>query len=128
MSSQRRRSLRGAPSRWPSTSSIAYVAREHHEHIDREKVTDLVRRKFNIEGRSRRYRAVGIRRPADLVRAFADTGKLRNLREDWEQLVGSELLFLPGELAEDADATLMKVENVERQAIEFWQPTLDLLR
>jgi hypothetical protein len=87
-----------------------------------------VRRKFNIEGRSRRYRAVGIRRPADLVRAFADTGKLRNLREDWEQLVGSELLFLPGELAEDADATLMKVENVERQAIEFWQPTLDLLR
>jgi hypothetical protein len=38
------------------------------------------------------------------------------------------LLFLPGEVAEDSEATLMKVENVERQAIEFWQPTLDLLR
>lgn len=107
---------------------LAYVAREHHEHVDCEKVADLVRRKFDVEGRSRRYAAVGIRRTADLARAFADSGKLRSLREDWEQLVGSELLFLPGELAEDAGATLTKVENVERQAIEFWQPTLDLLR
>jgi hypothetical protein len=106
---------------------LAYVAREHDEHVDRENVADLVRRKFNVEGRSRRYTAVGIRRPADLASAFADSGKLRGLREDWERLVGSELLFLPSELAEDADATLMKVENVERQAIEFWQPTLDLL-
>jgi hypothetical protein len=32
------------------------------------------------------------------------------------------------EQAEGSDATLMKVENVERQAVEFWRSTLDLLR
>ena len=58
---------------------------------------------------------------------FTKPGKLRDLRNDWERFSTTELLFLPGEQAEDADATLMKVENVERQAIEFWQPTLDLL-
>jgi predicted nucleotidyltransferase component of viral defense system len=106
---------------------LAYVAREHHEHIDRDKVADLVRRKFNVEGRSRRYAAVGIRRPADLVRTFADTDKLRSLREDWEQLVGSELLFLPSERAKPPAQTLTNSQNVERICLEFWQPTLDLL-
>jgi hypothetical protein len=106
---------------------LAYVAREHHEHVDREKVADLVRRKFKVEGRSRRYTAVGIRRPADLVRAFADTAKLRNLREDWEQLIGSELLFLPNEHATPPAETLTSPQNVERICLEFWQPTLDLL-
>ena len=34
----------------------------------------------------------------------------------------------PGERAEPEGATLLRVENVERQAIEFWQPTLESLR
>lgn len=34
-------------------------------------------------------------------------------------------MALPGELGEGADVTLMQVDNVERLAIEFWQPTLD---
>jgi hypothetical protein len=93
----------------------------------REKVADLVRRKFNVEGRSQRYATVGIRRPADLVRTFADAGKLRSLREDWEQLVGSELLFLPSERAKPPTQTLTNSQNVERICLEFWQPTLDLL-
>jgi hypothetical protein len=106
---------------------LAYLAREHHEHISHEQVAKLVRRKFEMEKSARRYRDASIRSPADLVAAFTKPGKLRDLRNDWERFSSTELLFLPDELAEDVDATLMKVENVERQAIEFWQPTLDLL-
>ena len=86
-----------------------------------------MRRKFKAEGRSRRYAAVGIRRPADLVRAFADADKLRSLREDWEGLIGSELLFLPSERATPPAVNLTSPQNVERICLEFWQPTLDLL-
>jgi predicted nucleotidyltransferase component of viral defense system len=107
---------------------LAYLAREHHEHISHEQVAKLVRQKFEIEKGARRYRDAGIRSPADLVAAFIKPNKLKDLRNDWERFSTTELLFLPGELAEDSDATLMKVENVERQAIEFWQSTLDLLR
>lgn len=60
--------------------------------------------------------------------AFTKEDKLRALRGDWERFSTTELLFLPGELAVGADVTLTNVTNVERQAIEFWQPTLDLLR
>lgn len=107
---------------------LAYLAREHHEHISHEQVAKLVSQKFEMEKGARRYRDAGIRSPADLVAAFTKPGKLRDLRNDWERFSSTELLFLPGELAEDSDATLMKVENVERQAIEFWQSTLDRLR
>ena len=107
---------------------LAYLAREHHEHISHEQVAKLVSQKFEKEKRARRYRDAGIRSPADLVAAFTKENKLKDLRNDWERFSSTELLFLSGELAEDADATLMKVENVERQAIGFWQPTLNLLR
>jgi hypothetical protein len=106
---------------------LAYLAREHHEHIDREKVADLVRRKFKAEGRSRRYPALGIHRPGDLVRFFADPGKLRGLREDWERLIGAELLFLPSESDRPSEQTLTDPSNVERICLDFWRPTLDLL-
>jgi hypothetical protein len=86
-----------------------------------------VRRKFNVEGRSWRYAAVGVRRPADLVRVFADAAKLRSLREDWERLVGSELLFLPSERDKPRGETLTDAVNIERICLDFWQPTLDLL-
>ncbi len=64
----------------------------------------------------------------NLKAAFIKPDKLKDLRTDCERFSTTELLFLPSELAEDADATLMKIENVERQAIAFWQPTLNLLR
>jgi hypothetical protein len=107
---------------------LAYLAREHREHINHEQVAKLTRRKFEMEKGARRYRDAGIHSPADLVAAFTKENKLKDLRNDWERFSTTELLFLPGEQTEDVDATLMKVENVERQAIEFWQPTLDLLR
>ncbi len=106
---------------------LAYLAREHHEHIDRANVADLVRRKFKAEGRSRRYTAIGIRRPADLARSFADASKLRDLSESWERLVGTELLFLPSERAKPSAHTLTDHQNVQRICLEFWHPTLDLL-
>jgi Nucleotidyl transferase AbiEii toxin, Type IV TA system len=93
---------------------LAYLAREHHEQIDREKVANLVRRKFKAEGRSRRYPALGIRRPGDLG-------------EDWERIIGAELLFLPSESDKPPEQTLTDPSNVERICLDFWQPTLDLL-
>ncbi len=78
---------------------LAYLAREHHDHIDHAKVADLVRRKFKAEGRNRRYTAIGIRRPAHLVDSFAAPSKLSDLRENWERLIDTELLFLPSERA-----------------------------
>jgi len=91
---------------------LAYLAREHHEHIDRENVAKLVVQKFEKEKAARRYRDAGIGSPRDLRSAFVRDEKLKGLREDWERFATTELLFLPGELAEDASVTLMKVENV----------------
>lgn len=106
---------------------LAYLAREHHEHIQHQLVAELIKRKFEKEGNAPRYRNAGIRRPADLVAKFADSAKLNELRDDWERFTGTELLLLPQEQSAPADVTLLDVANVERQAIEFWQPTLDLL-
>jgi predicted nucleotidyltransferase component of viral defense system len=106
---------------------LAYLAREHHEYIQHEQVAGLIKRKFDKEGNAPRYRNAGIRRPADLVARFADSAKLKELREDWERFINTELLLLPREQSAPADVTLLDIANVERQAIEFWQPTLDLL-
>lgn len=107
---------------------LAYLAREHHDYIDHEKVAELVVRKFESEKGAHRYRDAGIRTVAQLVPAFGDQSKLKDLRDDWERFSTTELLLLPGELAASPESTLMKVENIERLASEFWQPTLDLLR
>jgi hypothetical protein len=106
---------------------LAYVAREHHEHIDQERVADLIIRKFSIEGEAPRYRNAGIHRPADLVAQFTDPAKLAELRTDWERFTETELLLLPQERSAAAEVTLLDVANVERQAVEFWQPTLERL-
>ncbi len=106
---------------------LAYLAREHAECIDHAEVARLVTRKFAGEKGAYRYREAGIRSTADLARAFTRNDKLRELRQDWQRFSTQELLFLPGERAEGDDVTLMRVENVERLAIGFWQSTLDLL-
>jgi hypothetical protein len=58
---------------------------------------------------------------------FTRAAKLKELRGDWARFSTTELLFLPGELAETPERTLTDVENVVRLNVEFWQPTLDLL-
>ncbi len=106
---------------------LAYLAREHQEHIDNERVAELITRKFDTEGQAPRYRNAGIHRPADLASQFADPAKLDELRADWERFTDTELLLLPQERSVAAEVTLLDVANVERQAIEFWQPTLERL-
>jgi predicted nucleotidyltransferase component of viral defense system len=106
---------------------LAYLAREHQEHIDHERVAELITRKFDTEGQAPRYRNAGIHRPADLASQFADPAKLDELRADWERFTDTELLLLPQERSVAAEVTLLDVANVERQAIEFWQPTLERL-
>jgi predicted nucleotidyltransferase component of viral defense system len=107
---------------------LAYLAREHQKAIKHAAVADLVKRKFNAEKGAWRYRNNAIRSTADLAALFAREDKLRALRADWARFVETELLLLPGELNAPADVTLVSVENVERLAIEFWEPTLALLR
>jgi hypothetical protein len=60
--------------------------------------------------------------------AFASDAKLRDLHKDWQRFSTTELLIPPGEQIEPPETSLLDVGNVERQAIEFWQPTLELLR
>lgn len=107
---------------------LAYLAREHSAAISHEKVADLVQQKFAMESGAYRYRQAGIRSVSDLRDAFTKPEKLAELRRDWDRFADTELLFLPGERAEADDVTLLKVENIERQAMEFWQQTLELLR
>lgn len=107
---------------------LAYLAREHHAYINHDNVASLVAQKFEQERKARRYRDARIRSTADLAAAFASEQKLRDLRSDWDRFSTTELLFLPSERDEGGDTTLMSVENVERQAIEFWGQTLELLR
>jgi predicted nucleotidyltransferase component of viral defense system len=107
---------------------LAYLAREHARHIDHEKVAGLVREKFSKEKGADRYRRLGIRTTADLVAGFAEPTKLAGMRRDWKRFSETELLLLPHELSQPADVTLSEVADVERQAVEFWEPTLELLR
>jgi predicted nucleotidyltransferase component of viral defense system len=107
---------------------LAYLARDHADDIDRNKVADLLARKFDQEKSARRYRDVGIRSLPDLRRVFALEQKLTDLHEEWERFATDELLLLPTELARDQMVALTSAENVERQALEFWIPLLDGLR
>lgn len=106
---------------------LAYIGREHAEHIDHDNVADLVARKFASEKQMGRYKGLGARSVADLPRHFADRRKLHSLREDWNRLIDAELLFLPSELGRSSEQTLTNPDNVERLCLEFWEPTLDLL-
>lgn len=107
---------------------LAYLARDHADHIDRGKVADLLARKFDQEKGARRYRDVGIRSLPDLRRAFDREQKLADLHAEWERFATDELLLLPAELARDPMIALTSAENVERQALEFWIPLLEELR
>jgi len=105
---------------------LAYVGREHQERVDHDHVAELVERKFRAEkaaGRHARLDTAGA-----LVESFHDERKLKELSRGWDELVGGELLFLPGELAKDTQETLTVADNVVRIASEFWQPTLDRLK
>lgn len=106
---------------------LAYIAREWNgdDHIEHERVADLITRKFATEGKQGRYRHLGVRRPADLVPRFADSGRLNKLLHGgWAELAGTELFFLPAEQAESGEMTLTDPANIERLAAEFWEPTL----
>jgi predicted nucleotidyltransferase component of viral defense system len=107
---------------------LACVARDHADYVDREKVADLVARKFAEEKDAPRYRNVGIRSLPDLKRAFTQEEKLADLRAEWPRFTDGELLLLPSELRRDEESALNRVENVERMAIDFWTPMLDRFR
>lgn len=108
---------------------LAYLGREHADYIDYDRVAELVRLKFAAEKGARRYREAGITRPGDLVRAFTDPVKLdRNLKRAWDTVLTEDLFFLPSEQAKSENETLLSAGNVERLALEFWQPTLEALK
>lgn len=104
---------------------LAYVARELGDEVGHDRVAELVKEKFAIEGSAGRYKRLGIRSPADLVAHFTDQERLqRLLHRDWGRLSNDEIFFLHAERAEPADRQLLDPSNVERLAMEFWEPTL----
>lgn len=104
---------------------LAYVARSRGEEVDHDRVAELIRDKFAIEGGSGRYRSLGINSTADLPARFSDPDRLRALlHQDWPRLSSDELYFLQAERNVPADRQLLDSANVERLATEFWAPTL----
>jgi predicted nucleotidyltransferase component of viral defense system len=109
---------------------LAYIAREWNgeDQISHELVADLVSRKFATEGKQGRYRSLRVSRPCDLVPRFADPYRLKKLLHDgWGDLAEGELFFLPGERAESGEMALTESANIERLAMDFWEPTLSRL-
>lgn len=109
---------------------LAYIAREWSGdgHISHERVAELITHKFAMEGTQGRYRTLRVSRPADLVPRFADPARLKKLLHDgWGELADGELFFLPAEQAESGGMTLTDSANIERLAVEFWEPTLSRL-
>lgn len=104
---------------------LAYVARSLGEKVDHDRVAELVKKKFALEGDSFRYRSVGVSSPEDLAGRFVDQERLRGLlHEDWGRLSSEEIYFLQAEEAQPPDQRLLDSANVERLALEFWGATL----
>jgi predicted nucleotidyltransferase component of viral defense system len=107
---------------------LAYVAREQADEVDHDRVAELVRAKFRLEGGAARYSKLGIHKPGQLVPRFGDRGRLQTLlHATWGRLSADEFFFLPAEHAQPAERQLLDSDNVERLALEFWEPTLSRL-
>jgi predicted nucleotidyltransferase component of viral defense system len=104
---------------------LAYVARELEGEVSHDRVASLVRDKFAIEGRADRYHRQRITKPSDLVPRFTDPERIGTLlHNDWSRLSQDEVFFLPAESTRPDDEVLLDSRNVERLALEFWEPTL----
>ena len=106
---------------------LAYVARDHAEHIDHTLVADLVKEKFSAERKGSRYVGARIYSTSDLAAAFGSAEKLKTLADDWERFTRDDLLTLPRERELPTELMLDKIDNVQRLALDFWRPTLELL-
>lgn len=104
---------------------LAYVARSRSKEVDHDRVAELVREKFAIEGASGRYRRLGVGSTSDLPARFRDPERLQALlHRDWPRLSQDEPYFVQAERNEAADQQLLDSMNVERLATDFWAPTL----
>jgi predicted nucleotidyltransferase component of viral defense system len=104
---------------------LAYVAREQGHEVDHDRVAELVRDKFKLEGGAARYGRLGINDPSQLVPRFNDRGRLQKLlHRDWGRLSTDQIFFLPAEQAQPTERQLLNPDNVQSLALTFWEPTL----
>lgn len=107
---------------------LAYVARALTQEVDHDRVADLVKEKFGVEGSTSRYHRLGIRSTRDLPSRFTEQGRIRELlHEDWGRLSADEIYFLQAERRQPPELQLLDPANIERLAMEFWEPTLSQL-
>lgn len=107
---------------------LAYVARSLEEKVDHQRVAELIKEKFALEGGANRYKLNGIRSTSDLPSRFVDSGRMQALlHEEWDRLSTDEIYFLEAEQRQPQGVGLLDSRNVERLAVEFWEPTLVLL-
>jgi predicted nucleotidyltransferase component of viral defense system len=104
---------------------LAYIAREQAVSIDHELVTRLIAEKFAHEGRRGRYRDLGITRVSQLAGRFTERERLDVVLHRQGL---TDLFFALAEQHRAEDQTLTNTANVERLALVFWEPTLELLR
>jgi hypothetical protein len=108
---------------------LAGIGRDHAGHVDRTRVADLVRWKFDAEKDEHRYQHQKITTTGQLVERFFAEDRLTQLRLIWDgEEPAAELLLPKAELELDRDVRLSEAANVIRLAREFWEPMLDCLR
>jgi nucleotidyltransferase AbiEii toxin of type IV toxin-antitoxin system len=100
---------------------LAYLGRDHAHGMDLDHVGRLVGQKFAQERQHGRYRS--IRGPGDLADAFADKGRIDQIRAGWNDALGRDILFLPKE-QDRANDSLTAFDTVARYATEVWVPVL----
>lgn len=107
---------------------LAYIGRELNNELDKARVAELVKDKFEQESGAFRYRNAGIGSTRDIADRFLAEDQAAFLHEDWNRFESNELFLLPKERDRDDDEALTSSTNIERLMGETWQETLERLR
>jgi hypothetical protein len=102
---------------------MAYIARDKADDIDPDRIACLVKKKFDIEGRSARYADARIRNVADLHIALTGDA-LEAAADDWVTVTANDLRFSDYEKLRPFDQQLTNFERVETYLHDFWAPAL----
>ncbi len=95
---------------------LAYIARDYWDVLDHEKISWLLKEKFNREKHAGRYR--NIKTVAQLIGLIHAPQRIEQVRRGWEERLGTEVLFLPNE--DDRSGSLCDFANVERYISDVW--------
>jgi predicted nucleotidyltransferase component of viral defense system len=105
---------------------LAILARDHHPHLDLDKVVWLVRRKFSVESKAESTRssftAKQIDRASKITTVFQRPGPLRQMERDWDEAMIGDFRLLEDEIGRTD--SLFDINVVKELVAEVWHPVL----